>query len=63
MTKKEEIRKLKLLYNVIVDDIVQRRFDTTRTINKQTGELSSKRLIDECEEYIIEKLKELTGEN
>ena len=60
MTKKEEIGKLKLLYNVIVDDTVQRRFDTTRTINMQTGELSNKRLIDECEEYIIEKLKELT---
>lgn len=63
MTKKEEIGKLKLLYNVIVDDTVQRKFDTTRTIDMQTGKLSNKRLIDECEDYIIEKLKELTGEN
>ena len=63
MTKKEEIGKLRLLYNVIADDTVQRRFDTTRTINKHTGEISNKRLIDECENYIIEKLKELTGEN
>ncbi len=63
MTKKEEIGKLRLLYNVIADDTVQRRFDTTRTIDMQTGELSNKRLIDECEDYIIEKLKELTGEN
>ena len=57
MTKQEEIRKLKLLYNVISDETVQDRFFTTTTVNRETGEMSQIRLIDECEDYIITKLK------
>ena len=62
MDKKEELRMLKLLYNVIMDKTVQRRFDTTTTCDMTTGELSNKRLIDECEDYIVNKIKELLEE-
>jgi hypothetical protein len=57
--KKEELRMIKLLYQVIMDESVQRRFDTTITCNMATGEIGKKRLIDECEEYLIEKAKQL----
>lgn len=59
MDKKEELRMLKLLYNVIMDKTVQRRFETTTTCDMKTGELSNRRLIDECEDYIVNKMKEL----
>lgn len=62
MDKKEELRMLKLLYNVIMDKTVQRRFDTTITFDMTNGELSNKRLIDECEDYIVNKIKELLEE-
>lgn len=57
MEKQEELRILKLLYNVIMDKSVQRRFDTTTTCNMVTGEVSNKRLIDECEEYVVNRMK------
>ena len=59
MDKNEELRLLKLLYNVIMDKTVQRRFETTITCNMRTGELSNKRVIDECEDYVVNKMKEL----
>lgn len=59
MDKKEELRKLKLLYNVIMDKTVQRRFETTTTVDMSTGEMSKKRMIDECEDYLVDKIKEL----
>ena len=62
MDKKEELKKLKLLYNVIQDKTVQRRFDTTITVNMDTGEVSNKRLIDECEDYVVDRIKELVGD-
>ena len=42
-----------------MDKTVQRRFDTTTTCDMSTGELSNKRLIDECEDYVVNKMKEL----
>lgn len=62
MDKNEEIRLLKLLYNVIMDKTVQRRFDTTTTCDMRTGELSNKRLIDECEDYVVNRIKQLLQE-
>lgn len=59
MDKKEELRLLKLLYNVIMDKTVQRRFETTTTCDIATGKLSNKRVIDECEDYVVNKMKEL----
>lgn len=62
MDKKEELRLLKLLkllYNVIMDKTVQRRFETTTTCDMTTGKLSNKRLIDECEDYVVNKMKAL----
>lgn len=62
MDKKEEIRLLKLLYNIIKDKTVQRRFDSTITLNMENGKLSNKRVIDECEDYVVNKIKELLQE-
>ena len=62
MDKEEELRKLKFLYNVVMDKTVQKRFDTTVIVNKNTGEISNKRLIDECEDYIVDRIKELVGD-
>ena len=62
MDKKEELRMINLLYQVIMDKSVQRRFDTTTTCNMETGELSNKRLIDECEDYLVAKAKQLYEE-
>lgn len=62
MDKKEEIRMLHLLYQIIMDKSVQRRFDTAMICNMKTGELSNKRLLDECEEYLTKKLKQLLDE-
>lgn len=62
MDKREELRKIKLLYQVIMDKSVQKRFETTTTCNMKTGELSFKRVIDECEEYLVEKAQELYNE-
>ena len=59
MNQQEELRVLKLLYNVIMDKTVQKRFDTTTTCNMATGELSNKRLIDECEDYVVSKIKNI----
>lgn len=59
---KEELRMVKLLYNIIKDKRVQKRFETTLTVNMETGEVSDKRMIDECEDYLIKKAKELVDE-
>lgn len=59
---KEELRMVKLLYNIIKDKRVQKRFETTLTVNMETGEVSDKRMIDECEDYLIKKAKELLDE-
>lgn len=56
---KEELRMVKLLYNIVKDKRVQKRFETTLTVNMETGEVSDKRMIDECEDYLIKKAKEL----
>lgn len=60
--KKEELRMINLLYQVIMDKSVQRRFDTATTCNMVTGEVGKKRLIDECEEYLVAKAKQLYEE-
>ena len=60
--KKEELRMVNLLYQVIMDKTVQRRFDTTTICNMATGEIGKKRLIDECEDYLVEKAKQLYDE-
>ena len=62
MDKQEELRMINLLYQVIMDESVQRRFDTAITYNMATGEIGKKRLIDECEEYLIAKAKQLYEE-
>ena len=62
MEKKEELRMINLLYQVIMDKSVQRRFDTATTCNMVTGEVGTKRLIDECEEYLVAKAKQLYKE-
>ena len=59
---KEEVRMVKLLYNIVIDKRVQKRFETTLTVNMETGEVSDKRMIDECEDYLIKKAKELVDE-
>ena len=59
---KEELRMVKLLYNIVKDKRVQKRFETTLTVNMETGEVSDKRMIDECEDYLIKKAKELVDE-
>lgn len=60
--KKEELRMIKLLYQIVMDKTVQKRFDTTTTCNMETGELSCKRLIDECEDYLVKKATQLYNE-
>ena len=60
--KKEELRMINLLYQVIMDKSVQRRFDTTVTCNMNNGEVSNKRLIDQCEDYLKQKAQELVDE-
>lgn len=62
MDKKEELRMIKLLYQIVMDKTVQKRFDTTTTCNMETGELSCKRLIDECEDYLKQKAQEIVDE-
>lgn len=57
--KKEELRMINLLYQVIMDKSVQRRFATTVTCNMNNGEVSNKRLIDQCEDYLKQKAQEL----
>lgn len=60
--KMEELRIIKLLYNILKDKTVQRRFDTTITVDMQTGEVNEKRVLDECEVYLINKYKILAKE-
>ena len=60
--KKEELRMINLLYQVVMDKSVQRRFATTTTCNMKTGELSNKRMIDECEDYLKQKAQEIVDE-
>ena len=59
---KEEIKMLNFLYQIIMDKSVQRRFDTAMICNMETGELSNKRLLDECEEYLTKKMEQLINE-
>ncbi|MGN1327659.1 MAG: hypothetical protein ACI4VQ_06280 [Clostridia bacterium] len=60
--KKEEIKMLNLLYQIIIDKSVQKRFDSAMTCNMKTGELSNKRLLDQCEEYLTKKMQKLIDE-
>lgn len=62
MEKQEELRMINLLYQVIMDKTVQRRFDTATTCNMKTGEVSNKRMIDQCEDYLKQKAQELVDE-
>lgn len=62
MDKQEELRMINLLYQVVMDKTVQRRFETATTCNMATGEVGTKRLIDECEDYLVEKAKRLYEE-
>ena len=60
--KKEELRMIKLLYQIVMDKTVQRRFATAMTCNMRDGSLSEKRLIDQCEDFLKQKAQELVNE-
>lgn len=60
--KKEELSKINLLYQVIMDKSVQRRFATAVTCNMNNGEISNKRVIDQCEDYLKQKAQQLVDE-
>ncbi len=62
MDKQEELKILQLLYQIIKDKTVQRRFATTVTCNEKTGEVNYTRAIDRCEDYIKYRIEELLKE-
>jgi len=61
MPIEEELEHLSLLYQIIKDKSVQRRFATTCTCDMKTGKLNQTRAIDRCEKYVTDKIKELAG--
>ena len=62
MDKKEELRILNFIYQIIKDKTVQKRFETALPVNMKTGEKGEKRIIDTCEEYIANKMREIAEE-
>ena len=60
--KKEELSMINLLYQIIMDKSVQRRFATAVTCNMNDGTVSNKRVIDQCEDYLKQKAQELVDE-
>ena len=62
MDKKEELKILQFLHQVIKDNTVQRRFETTVSCDMRTGKLNNKRVIDRCEDYIKYRIEELLKE-
>ena len=63
MNKENELSILGLLLQIINDKSVQKRFATTTTCNMATGELHTERVIDRCEEYLINRINTLCGED
>lgn len=62
MDKQDELDILNLLYQVIKDKTVQRRFETTVSCDMKTGKLNNTRVIDRCEDYIKYRIEELLKE-
>ena len=62
MDKKEELKMLQFLYQIIKDKTVQRRFDSTVSCDSKTGEVNYTRVIDRCEDYIKYRIEELLKE-